>query len=830
MGIRAKLVFCLLAVLIPLCAVGSFAFHLFEKQLKERTESALFNTQRLEALRISEILAGYAQDARNLAMDPHVKEFATAIDAYIEAIEHTPTEALNNPPAIGGHDGLALIDLNAEWPLQQLTLELQNKAGILGSAATDLKIISRAGVTLGETTNFSWQPTDTRLVEQAMSSVKTLFGNAFLSDLDQQRVGLVSPIISGRGEVIGALMLETPLKPMTDTLLMHQRTGSTTEGFIAQPTSTGDAQLITGLRFDRKSAFSKIIPAAKELPTNQALDSSSSRLITAPDYRGVQSIAVMQTIPATGWGLVIKIDQQEAYAPLNELRKVLGTAVAITLLVILAGYIVCLGPIAHRLKRTALAAHKITNGDLSVRVCDYKNDEIGHMARTIDSLALQLEQDHRQRMEIENQLRHQATHDELTGLLNRKHANKLIEQLSEDFFQNHTVLFLDLNGFKAVNDFYGHAAGDEVLICVAERLIQVVPNNATLARWGGDEFVIILPQTDQISAEIFTCSIHGAFDTPISTTEGSHAISTSIGLATSNPGKSIQEALVEADSLMYEQKKNLKSSLSIQSMAARTLERALLEDRIELWYEPIVKYDTDGRETLYAAEVKIRIRTSEGGIVLPEELLNDISDTSLTAALYKNALAACTKSIRRWIDTNIVPADFKVHFEVNPDVLSHQPFLDMTLQCMHAEGKSVAPHLTLNVNSLAQVDRKTIMQLKSTGLNVATTHSGVLTSTIKQEKGYQPDATKAGIEFFSDDILAPRLIADFIKHDVELCISGVTTKQELSRLAPYGATLFQGKLFDGPLRAVDFVSRWGQPSASGLIPLTNSSFKLRLAG
>lgn len=830
MGIRAKVIFCLLAVLIPLCAVGTFAFHLFDQQLKERTESALSNTQQLEALRISEILEGYAQESRSLATGPHVQDFVTAIDSYIASIEQDPMAALQNPPKVGGQNGLALVDLDATWPLQQLVLDLQSDAGIIGSSIAELRIVSRDGQTLGETMDFSWQPADRTLVERAMASVKTLFGGAFLSEFDQQRIGLVSPIVSNRGEVVGALVIETPLEPIVDIVSMHQRAGLTTEAYIAQPTASGDAQLITALRFDRKSAFSKIIPSSKNLPVTQALGAAFSRVVEAPDYRGINSVASIQRIPATGWGLVVKIDKQEAYAPLSELRKALGSAAIVSLLLIVIFYIICLGPIAQRLKKTAYAAHKIMNGDLSVRVCDYANDEIGNLARTIDSLALRLEQDNYKRVTIENQLRYQATHDELTGLLNRKYANTLIEKLNNDSAKTHTVMFLDLNGFKDVNDFYGHAAGDDVLICVAERLITTIPDNASLARWGGDEFVIVLPETDRTTAEKYSSSVYAAFEALIPTSEGNHQISTSIGIATSNTQKSLQEALAEADSLMYEEKKKLKASRTINSMAARTLERALLEDRVELWYEPIVKSDIYGVEKLYAADVKVRIRTSEGGIVLPEDLLNDIGNTPLAAALYKKALIGCAKSVTRWIESGIVSRDFKLHFEITADVLSNKQFTDAAMQFLLTDGQTIASHITLNINSISQIGNKAIARFKSTGLGIATVHSGILMSTIKSQAGYQPDMTKTDYVFFSDDILAPRLAADFDQHDVRVCVSSIDSREKLNSLTPFGITLFQGKLFDGPLRAVDFISRWGQPKANNLIPLTKSKFRLKLAG
>ncbi|MFT6305469.1 MAG: diguanylate cyclase (GGDEF)-like protein [Halioglobus sp.] len=391
-------------------------------------------------------------------------------------------------------------------------------------------------------------------------------------------------------------------------------------------------------------------------------------------------------------------------------------------------------------------------------------------------------------------------------------------------------MFLDLNGFKDVNDFYGHAAGDEVLIEVAERLVHAIPNNATLARWGGDEFVVVLPATDQACAKIFSSSVYAAFEALVPTSEGNHEISTSIGLATSNPGKSLHEALAEADSLMYEEKKKLKACRSITSMAARTLERALLEDRIELWYEPIVKYDSYGCEKLYAADVKIRIRTSVGGIVLPEELMNDIGNTPLAVALYSHVLFVCAKSVTRWIDSNIVSPDFKLHFDLNSDVLTNKQFTDSAMQFLRTDGRSIASHITFNINSISKIDNKAIVQFRSEGLGIATIHSGILASSMKYEKDCQPDMTKIDIEHFSDDVLAPKLVSDCNRNNIHMCVSGVNSQDELSKLTPLGVTLFQGKLFDGPLRAVDFISRWGQPTENNLIALTKSNFRLRLTG
>ncbi len=158
MGIRAKLVLCLLAVSVPLAAVSAFAIRLVDQQLTERTESALANTQRLEAARITEILSAYAHDARNLAAGAHVKNFVAASNAYRVALSNNAVTSEIEESIVGGFDGFAIINPAAPWPLQQLALTLQRKAGIVGSAIVDLRPVDRQGGTLGESLGFSWNP------------------------------------------------------------------------------------------------------------------------------------------------------------------------------------------------------------------------------------------------------------------------------------------------------------------------------------------------------------------------------------------------------------------------------------------------------------------------------------------------------------------------------------------------------------------------------------------------------------------------------------------------------------------------------------------------
>ena len=830
MGIRAKLVLCLLAVLVPLAAVSAFAIKRVDQQLTERTESALANTQRLEAARITEILGDYAQDARSLASGAHVRSFVEATNNYRVAARDQRNVSQLQETIIGGYDGFALVNPAAPWPLQQLALALKRKAGIVGSAVVDLRLVDRQGEILGESLGFSWKPADPTLIQRSLRTVKTTFGDAFRNDNGDERLGIVTPIIGESGEVAGALIMESRLSPITDLVAKHEGVGYSSESHIAQPTPNGHAQFITTLRFDRKAAFSKIVPKHKNLPINEALNAYGGRIITAKDYRGVESILAVETIPDTGWGLVVKIDKAEAYAPVIKLRRILGIAALASISFVLASYMFCFVPIARRLKRTSAAAKKVMNGDLTARITDAHNDEIGHMARIIDSLARDLESDQKKRTEVEARLRFQALHDELTGLLNRKHANKVIQQLNDDDRAVHSVMFLDLNGFKDVNDLYGHAAGDEVLITVAQRLSNEIEEGITLARWGGDEFVVILPGVDEGAATEFALRIHNVFDELITTAQGTHSISCSIGLATSSETKSLDDVLIEADTLMYEQKKRQHFQRSKGGMATRTVERALSEQRIEVWYQPMVSIQKPGNYQLIGAEALVRLRSRDGGIVLPADFLTDVRTGSLGGLVDKKVVSLSIQALARWMESGIVSKDFQMSINISEKAINEPAFLAILTNELELAGVSGAQLILELPEKTQHPDREVIRELRARGITIALDSVGAEPVNLGRFTTIKPNLAKIDRQWLNDPVVLPHLVAICNELDVRIVAEGIESREQLCLLHELGIKHFQGYLFDKPLRAVDFVSRWGQSPVEPLGQTSTLSNTLRLAG
>lgn len=167
------------------------------------------------------------------------------------------------------------------------------------------------------------------------------------------------------------------------------------------------------------------------------------------------------------------------------------------------------------------------------------------------------------------ELHYRSTHDPLTGLLNRRGLNQLLELTPAVKKTLRAVLFIDLNKFKEVNDLFGHATGDELLIHVASELSNQIRPTDALARIGGDEFVIVAAEVaSPHAAELFAKRLWSAVAAPFTFTNGSTWNgSGSIGVALWQPGDTYAEALREADALMYRAKK-AGGGIEVQSASA----------------------------------------------------------------------------------------------------------------------------------------------------------------------------------------------------------------------------------------------------------------------
>lgn len=819
MGIRTKLLLCLLSVLIPVSVGSIFALYMINASQSKRVEAELANNRRLEAARINEMLENYREDAVSLAAGTHIKSFVGAMSAWRSG-------ELPAGTTIGGIDGFAIVNPGSDWPLQQLALGLQRKSGIVGSEVAELRIVDNSGHTLGESLGFSWQPTNPELLENATTMAETRFGDAFRTADGLERLGIITPVYGESGMVAGALILETRLRPIINQIGQHEGVSDSAEAHIAQPTAEGDAQFITPLRFDRNAAFDKIVKKVTNLPINQSLETPGGMVLHAKDYRGVESLLAIETLPETGWGLVVKVDQAEAFAPVTKLMQLIAFSGIATLTFVLAGYWLLLRPIALRLQRTASAAQRVMDGDLESRIDDQICDEIGHTARSIDRLARDLKADQFKRGLVEQRLRHQALHDDLTGLYNRQKANATIRAISENSATVASIMFLDLDGFKSVNDLYGHAAGDAVLVAVAGRLHAAVPEDALLARWGGDEFVIILPEADETIATDFALCLQALFDDPVTSDYGVHSIGCSIGLATSSQDLPLDQVIVEADSLMYEQKRLRLSNSSVHTAATRTVENALREDRVEVWYQPIVDVSNTEQTRLVCAEALVRLRSREGGIILPADFLGEVRKRKLGRELDHRVMTLALEALARWRKTGLVKDDFRLTLNLTCESLADDSLVARLEKLLSR--LSIPPaQLTIEISEETDdIDAKFIDQLRGLGVLIALDDVGLHRSNLDRLVSLSPHIAKIDRQWLNDAVVLPRLVDICHQLGMEVVAEGVENEKQRKHLRKLGVVLQQGFLFDRASRAVQFLNQWGDLSNTESLDSAAQDLKL----
>ena len=794
----------LVAVILPFVVVGWFTVGLIDERLSERVAIDLANVRRLEAARLSEMLADYEQDAVSLAAGPHVIDFVSGMSTF--------RTGARSGRVIGGRDGFDVVDPKAPEPLAQLVSTLQDKARTTGSEAVEARLVGLDGSVYGQTSGFSWEPYDPDLVDRVLNDGQPRFGNAFRTAGGDDRLGLVAPVKSRAGQVVGALVLETNLGPIVDLVVEHEGFGETSEAHIAQPTADGDAELITLLRFERDAAFNKIVPASRGLPINDALLSPSGQVFRAPDYRKIDSILAIETIEATGWGLVVKIDATEAFAPVEEIRRAIVLAGLLTVTLIVVCTAMLLNPLGRRLRRLSLAAKRVASGYYLSSIDDPSQDEIGDLARSIDQLAADLAADIEMRTIVENELRHQVSHDDLTGIHNRRFATRQIKLLSDIEAATWSVLFLDLDGFKSINDTHGHGVGDEVLQAVAQRLSNAAPDGSTVARWGGDEFVIVLPNTDHKAAQDIAQRVGELFSHPVATTAGEQQVQCSIGMATADTDRSsLDDVLHEADSAMFAQKPADRVGRRVWSATERSVAIALKEGRIEVWYQPVLTSALDG-QTLIGAEALIRLRTLDNQFIPPAEFLPEVVDHQVGIEIDEYVARQAARTSARWLDQRLITTGFQISTNFGSGSL-RDPHLATRIRSLLNDSNLPARLFVVEISETAgEINPATLQELRHIGVQLALDDVGISYSNFDRLLQLRPELVKIDRKWLADrqdeTIVLRSLVDTCTALDLRMIAEGIETPQQHRLAQNLGVQYVQGFLFGQAVPTKEFQRTW----------------------
>ena len=279
-----------------------------------------------------------------------------------------------------------------------------------------------------------------------------------------------------------------------------------------------------------------------------------------------------------------------------------------------------------------------------------------------------------ERKRFEDNLTVLANFDLLTGLVNRSLFESRLEMAlarSRRSGETPAVFFLDLNQFKPVNDRLGHAAGDALLKGVAGRLTQALRECDTVARFGGDEFAVLIENMEEPrSLAVIAQKIIDRLQVPFTLAEGEATIGVSIGIAVYQPGLTLPQLLKQADEAMYRAKQHPKSNYQFHTEALhrQTGERLRLEDELHqaiqqgapglcLYYQPKINL-ADGRPT--GAEALIRWNHPSRGLLLPGEFL-PLMPPALIGTLDRFVLETVCRDIQCWHAAGLSPLPVSGH-------------------------------------------------------------------------------------------------------------------------------------------------------------------------
>lgn len=249
---------------------------------------------------------------------------------------------------------------------------------------------------------------------------------------------------------------------------------------------------------------------------------------------------------------------------------------------------------------------------------------------------------------LAEQLEYQAYHDGLTGLYNRYHFEKQIVTALKEVKGNiraHALFYLDLDQFKLINDTVGHEAGDAAIVYSAELLEQLIPDKATLARTGGDEFAILLRDCDEEEVKQFSQSILKGFNQSQFMWRGIHFnLNCSIGIRKIDyTAKSAQGVYAQADTACYLAKEEGRNrahlySTDDENFRHRELEMAcvnqvydaLANDRLELYAQPILDITPSPSDKLHF-EILVRLRDQNNELMSPGIFMPAVERYNLTS-------------------------------------------------------------------------------------------------------------------------------------------------------------------------------------------------------
>jgi diguanylate cyclase (GGDEF)-like protein/PAS domain S-box-containing protein len=475
-------------------------------------------------------------------------------------------------------------------------------------------------------------------------------------------------------------------------------------------------------------------------------------------------------------------------------------------------------------------ANDITERKLAAAALLRSHDELENRVK---ERTIELEGEVNERRRAESRLRYLALHDPLTGLPNR---NFLQQRIRETLEQAHNtehrvaILFIDLNRFKTINDSLGHHIGDALLKKVAHRLTETLRTDDTVARIGGDEFVIIVPIADgeEKSANIaekvldilqpsFRIDGHELFVTP------------SIGICLyPHDGNSVEALMRNADTAMYQAKAagrntyrffhpSMNAAVDNYFQIESSLRRAIDRDEFEVHYQPIINAK-NGKPAAFEALVRWQHPTH--GLLAPGRFITVAEESGLICQIGVIVVRAVCAQIRDWLDAGFQPP--RVAINLSP-IQFRDPNLISGIIAIVDEFGLTPDRIELEITETTlmqdgELTLSTLDSLSKYGFQLSVDDFGTGYSSLAYLKRFPVDTLKIDRSFIidmttdeDDQAIVTAILA--LAHSLRLSVvaEGVEFQAQFNALAALGCDYIQGYLISRPAPAADIERYLGTP-------------------
>ena len=509
-----------------------------------------------------------------------------------------------------------------------------------------------------------------------------------------------------------------------------------------------------------------------------------------------------------------RLVRMELFGPLE--RELLLLTAAMTSLALVVALLVGRS-VGRPVVRLSLAAQRIGAGDYTQPLPVQGNDELSGLASTFNRMQHDLKA-------REARIRHQASHDSLTGLPNRSQAQETVGAAiarAQSAEGRCAVLILNIDRFKEINDVLGYAFGDEVLVAVAQRLRNAAQPRELLARLGGDEFLAILEGADEADAMKHAQSLLQSLATPILLLDTQISLEASIGVAVFPEHAADAPTLLRrADTAMYEAKEWRSRIVAYQPghderhlrqiTVMGELRRAVERGELHVVFQPKIDLRT---QRVAHVEALLRWTHPVHGKIAPDEFIPLAEHSGLIHQLTVWMLDAALRQAAPWINSGRIEG---VAVNLSPLDLVNAGLPEIVAHCLQQHG--LAPSCLVLEITESTVMRDvgtslaTMHRLRDVGVRLSIDDFGTGHSSLAQLRGLPVHEIKIDKSFITalgrggDPVIVRSAIE--IGHNMGLIViaEGVEDAICLDLLRRLGCDMVQGYFFSPPLDGVDFIA------------------------